>query len=133
MSAGGWDAWNVTEDADLGLRLARGGQRVGVIAPPTRETPPEALLVWVNQRSRWLKGFLQTWLVVMRQPLAALGPDAPGWTDFGGSVGEAYYPDDGRDADALLKKADRRMYNLKFQHRAGEPAFPLRRRSDPKD
>jgi hypothetical protein len=72
VSAGGWDAWNVTEDADLGLRLARGGQRVGVIAPPTRETPPEALLVWVNQRSRWLKGFLQTWLVVMRQPLAAL-------------------------------------------------------------
>ena len=70
---------------------------------------------------------------VLRQPLAALGPDAPGWTDFGGSVGEAYYPDDGRDADALLKKADRRMYNLKFQHRAGEPAFPLRRRSDPKD
>lgn len=66
--AGGWDAWNVTEDADLGLRLARAGQRVSMIAPPTLEAPPEHLLVWINQRSRWLKGFLQTWLVVMRRP-----------------------------------------------------------------
>lgn len=66
--AGGWDAWNVTEDADLGLRLARLGHRVGVIAPPTLETPPERLMVWDNQRSRWLKGFLQTGLVLMRQP-----------------------------------------------------------------
>ncbi|MEQ9504720.1 MAG: glycosyltransferase [Hyphomonas sp.] len=67
-AAGGWDAWNVTEDADLGLRLARGGYGVGMIAPPTLEAPPEGLVVWTNQRSRWLKGFLQTWLVVMRQP-----------------------------------------------------------------
>lgn len=70
--AGGWDAWNVTEDADLGLRLARAGLRVGMIAPPTREAPPEQLLVWVNQRSRWLKGFVQTWLVVMRRPREAV-------------------------------------------------------------
>lgn len=67
-AAGGWDAWNVTEDADLGLRLARRGLRVGVIAPPTLEAPPEKLAVWLAQRSRWLKGFLQTWLVVMRRP-----------------------------------------------------------------
>jgi glycosyltransferase XagB len=67
-AAGGWDAWNVTEDADLGLRLARAGYRVGMIAPPTLEAPPEGLVVWANQRSRWLKGFLQTWLVVMRRP-----------------------------------------------------------------
>ncbi|MFN3911630.1 glycosyltransferase family 2 protein [Hyphomonas sp.] len=71
LAAGGWDAWNVTEDADLGLRLARSGLRVGLIAPPTQEAPPEDLLVWINQRSRWLKGFLQTWLVVMRRPGAA--------------------------------------------------------------
>ena len=70
--AGGWDAWNVTEDADLGLRLARAGQRVGMIAPPTLEAPPEALIVWINQRSRWLKAFLQTWPVVMRRPGAAV-------------------------------------------------------------
>lgn len=67
-AAGGWDAWNVTEDADLGVRLARRRLRVGVIAPPTLEAPPETLGVWLAQRSRWLKGFLQTWLVVMRQP-----------------------------------------------------------------
>lgn len=77
-ATGGWDAWNVTEDADLGLRLARNGLRVGMIAPPTEEAPPEALLVWVNQRSRWLKGFLQTWLVVMRRPRAALREMGPG-------------------------------------------------------
>jgi glycosyltransferase XagB len=71
-AAGGWDAWNVTEDADLGLRLARTGWRVGMISPPTQEAPPEALLVWINQRSRWLKGFLQTWMVVMRRPRAAM-------------------------------------------------------------
>lgn len=71
-ASGGWDAWNVTEDADLGLRLARRGWRVGMIAPPTREAPPEDLLIWINQRSRWLKGFLQTWLVVMRRPREAL-------------------------------------------------------------
>ena len=67
-AAGGWDAWNVTEDADLGLRLARSGRQVGMIAPPTLEAPPEDLRVWLAQRSRWLKGFAQTWLVVMRRP-----------------------------------------------------------------
>lgn len=66
--AGGWDAWNVTEDAELGLRLARSGQRVGMIRPPTLETPPGSMMVWINQRSRWLKGFIQTWLVLMRRP-----------------------------------------------------------------
>jgi cellulose synthase/poly-beta-1,6-N-acetylglucosamine synthase-like glycosyltransferase len=65
---GGWDAWNVTEDADLGLRLARTGAAIGMIAPPTLEAPPAQLNVWLAQRSRWLKGFLQTWLVLMRSP-----------------------------------------------------------------
>ncbi|MEZ6011063.1 MAG: glycosyltransferase family 2 protein [Hyphomonas sp.] len=64
--AGGWDAWNVTEDADLGLRLARLGKRVGVIASPTLEAPPEEGRVWLAQRSRWLKGYVQTWCVLMR-------------------------------------------------------------------
>lgn len=71
-AVGGWDAWNVTEDADLGLRFARSGLQVGVIDPPTLEAPPEALTVWLAQRSRWLKGFLQTWLVVMRRPWRAM-------------------------------------------------------------
>jgi glycosyltransferase XagB len=72
VDVGGWDAWNVTEDADLGLRLARHGAAVGVIAPPTFEAPPETLTVWTAQRSRWLKGFVQTWSVMMRNPGAAL-------------------------------------------------------------
>jgi glycosyltransferase XagB len=72
IEASGWDAWNLTEDADLGLRLARRGARVAMIAPPTLEAPPEQMGVWLAQRSRWLKGFLQTWLVLMRTPTATI-------------------------------------------------------------
>lgn len=65
---GGWDAWNVTEDADLGFRLWDHGWRLGVIARPTWETPPGGLACWLPQRARWLKGYLQTWGVHTRQP-----------------------------------------------------------------
>ncbi|WP_170314653.1 glycosyltransferase family 2 protein [Aquibium carbonis] len=65
---GAWDPHNVTEDADLGVRLARRGYRVGMIAPPTLEDAPETFPVWFRQRTRWFKGFLQTWLVHMRNP-----------------------------------------------------------------
>jgi cellulose synthase/poly-beta-1,6-N-acetylglucosamine synthase-like glycosyltransferase len=75
VKAGGWDAWNVTEDADLGLRLARLGHRVGAITSPTLEAPPEEGGVWRGQRSRWLKGYMQTWCVLMRN-----GSEAPGLT-----------------------------------------------------
>lgn len=67
---GGWDPWNVTEDADLGYRLWRRGWRLGVMSAPTWETPPGDLHTWLPQRTRWLKGFMQTWLVHMRRPLA---------------------------------------------------------------
>lgn len=70
--AGGWDAWNVTEDADLGLRFARLGMRIGSITPPTKEEAPVSLRVWTNQRSRWIKGFMQSWLVLMRRPVSVL-------------------------------------------------------------
>lgn len=66
---GGWDPWNVTEDADLSFRLWRRGWRLGMLSSPTWETPPGALDAWLPQRTRWLKGFLQTWLVHMRRPL----------------------------------------------------------------
>ena len=72
LRCGGWDAWNVTEDADLGLRFARSGLRVETISPPTFEKPPQKLQVWLAQRSRWLKGFVQTWLVLMRHPAKAM-------------------------------------------------------------
>jgi glycosyltransferase XagB len=74
---GAWDAFNVTEDADLGLRLQRAGFRTLALASVTHEeaiTRPQA---WLKQRSRWLKGFLQCWLVQMREPVKcyrSLGP-----------------------------------------------------------
>jgi cellulose synthase/poly-beta-1,6-N-acetylglucosamine synthase-like glycosyltransferase len=68
---GGWDAHNVTEDADLGLRLARFGWRVGVIDSTTHEEANCRLDNWLQQRARWLKGWMQTWLVHMRAPARA--------------------------------------------------------------
>lgn len=65
---GGWDPWNVTEDADLGYRLWRCGWRLDVMTAPTWETPPGDLQAWLPQRTRWLKGYMQTWLVHMRRP-----------------------------------------------------------------
>jgi diguanylate cyclase (GGDEF)-like protein len=70
---------------------------------------------------------------VLQQPLSALEDGAIAQMEFGGSVGEAYYPDDGTDAESLLKKADRRMYKDKFQHRPQDSEFPRRRASDPKE
>ena len=75
---GGWDPCNVTEDADLGLRLARYGYRCETITRPTVEDAPEDLLNWGRQRSRWFKGWMQTWLVHMRAPRQLLGEIGPG-------------------------------------------------------
>ncbi|MCS6625327.1 glycosyltransferase [Roseibacterium beibuensis] len=65
---GGWDAFNVTEDADLGFRLWTRGWRLGVITRPTWEAPPGDLSDWLPQRTRWLKGYMQTWGVHTRRP-----------------------------------------------------------------
>ena len=65
---GGWDPYNVTEDADLGIRLARLGYDVRVIPSTTLEEAPESLRVWIRQRTRWLKGWMQTYLVHVRHP-----------------------------------------------------------------
>jgi cellulose synthase/poly-beta-1,6-N-acetylglucosamine synthase-like glycosyltransferase len=74
---GGWDPYNVTEDADLGLRLARDGYRFAVITRPTFEDAPTKVRDWFYQRSRWYKGWMQTWLVLMRRPLAAFREFGP--------------------------------------------------------
>ena len=66
---GGWDPYNVTEDADLGLRLARLGFRTDVAESLTYEEANTQLLNWLRQRARWIKGFMQTWLVHMRNPV----------------------------------------------------------------
>ena len=68
QAVGGWDPHNVTEDADLGLRFYRHGYRCGTIGRPTYEDAPTHAAAWLGQRTRWFKGWLQTWLVMMRQP-----------------------------------------------------------------
>ena len=65
---GGWDAFNVTEDADLGIRLHRLGFRTRVLESITLEEANSDFVNWAKQRSRWYKGYLQTWLVHMRYP-----------------------------------------------------------------
>lgn len=65
---GGWDAFNVTEDADIGLRLHRFGYRAAVIASKTEEEAPETLQAWIKQRTRWFKGWIITILVHSRRP-----------------------------------------------------------------
>ena len=67
---GGWDPFNVTEDADLGIRAAAFGRTVGVINSTTYEEANRAPGNWVRQRSRWIKGYLQTLLVHLRRPRA---------------------------------------------------------------
>lgn len=78
----GWDAHNVTEDADLGVRLARRGYVTELLNTVTLEEANCRAWPWVRQRSRWLKGFLITWCVHMRDP-AALLRDL-GWVRFMG-------------------------------------------------
>ena len=67
-SLGGWDAYNVTEDADLGIRLARSRLPVEIIDCPTFEEAPLGLVTWLGQRSRWMKGWMQTFIVHNRDP-----------------------------------------------------------------
>ncbi|MDP1631519.1 MAG: glycosyltransferase [Caulobacter sp.] len=67
-AVGGWDAWNVTEDADLGFRLAAEGYGMGVLNAPTWEPAPGTLADWLPQRARWVKGYMQTFGVQSRDP-----------------------------------------------------------------
>lgn len=72
LELGGWDAHNVTEDADLGVRLSRAGYRTEMVDTATFEEANFRAWPWVRQRSRWLKGFMVTYLVHMRSPLRLL-------------------------------------------------------------
>jgi cellulose synthase/poly-beta-1,6-N-acetylglucosamine synthase-like glycosyltransferase len=85
---GGWDPFNVTEDCDLGVRLGRRGVRVAMLDSTTWEEAVPYARPWVRQRSRWVKGYLQTYLVHMRRPLALLRQLGPrGFADFQMLVG----------------------------------------------
>lgn len=66
---GSWDPFNVTEDADLGLRIDASGYHTAVVDSTTLEEANSDPINWVRQRSRWYKGYLQTWLVHIRQPV----------------------------------------------------------------
>jgi len=66
---GAWDPFNVTEDADLGLRIDASGYHTAVIDSSTLEEANSDPINWVRQRSRWYKGYLQTWLVHIREPV----------------------------------------------------------------
>ncbi|MEA5077702.1 MAG: glycosyltransferase [Anaerolineaceae bacterium] len=69
VEAGAWDPYNVTEDADLGIRLFKRGYRTRIVDSTTYEEANSQFGNWIRQRSRWLKGYMQTWLVHMRRPL----------------------------------------------------------------
>lgn len=79
---GAWDAHNVTEDADLGIRLARAGYVTGLVDSETAEAATRTPLAWIRQRSRWQKGYLMTWLAHMRTPWRLLRD-----LGFGGFLG----------------------------------------------
>ena len=68
IAAGAWDPFNVTEDADLGIRLARLGHRVSMLDSTTLEEAPSRFGPWYRQRTRWMKGYMQSLLVHTREP-----------------------------------------------------------------
>jgi len=77
---GGWDAFNVTEDADLGIRLTRLRYRTGTFSSRTYEEAPVLVSTWLSQRTRWMKGWMQTFIVHNRHPWQFLKDI--GWRNF---------------------------------------------------
>jgi glycosyltransferase XagB len=108
---GGWDPFNVTEDCDLGVRLGRRGSRVAMLDSTTWEEAVPYPGAWVRQRSRWVKGYLQTYLVHMRHPLQLLRQLGPsGFVDFQSLVG----------ASSLLLLINPLMWLLTLAYMAGK-------------
>lgn len=81
---GGWDAWNVTEDCELGMRLARAGFRTDTLDSVTWEEAVPDLRGWIRQRSRWVKGFAQTGFVLLREPVSTAR--SVGWRGYAASL-----------------------------------------------
>src|SRR5207302_10627187 len=79
---GGWDPFNVAEDADLGIRIVRGGMHTAVMDSTTWEEANSRTGNWIRQRSRWVKGYMQVWIVAMRHPVRMLRTLGP-WRAFG--------------------------------------------------
>jgi cellulose synthase/poly-beta-1,6-N-acetylglucosamine synthase-like glycosyltransferase len=72
VDLGGWDPFNVTEDADLGVRAYAKGYKIAVLNSTTYEEANNDFFNWIRQRSRWIKGYMQTYLVHMRKPSALI-------------------------------------------------------------
>ena len=78
---GAWDPYNVAEDCEIGMRMFRYGYRTGIINSLSREEAAADLMGWIKQRTRWMKGFIQTSVVHLRYPMA-LKRDLGSWRDF---------------------------------------------------
>lgn len=65
----GWDSFNVTEDCDLGMRLVKEGYSTAIVASETLEEANSGMMNWFWQRTRWIKGYMQTYLIHMRDPM----------------------------------------------------------------
>ena len=82
IELGAWDPFNVTEDADLGVRAYAKGYKISIINSTTYEEANNEPINWIRQRSRWIKGYMQTYLVHMRNPAALV--KKIGWRGFWG-------------------------------------------------
>lgn len=80
---GGWDPYNVTEDCDTGMRLYRRGYKSAIIDSFSKEEATSSMSSWIKQRTRWMKGFMQTSLVHLRHPLRFKN-EIGGWRNFFG-------------------------------------------------
>jgi cellulose synthase/poly-beta-1,6-N-acetylglucosamine synthase-like glycosyltransferase len=80
VELGAWDPFNVTEDADLGVRAYAKGYKIAIVNSTTYEEANNEPFNWIRQRSRWIKGYMQTYLVHMRNPVKLL--KKLGWKGF---------------------------------------------------
>lgn len=81
LTSGGWDPYNVAEDCDMGIRLYRMGYRVGILDSVSREEATDTVVAWAMQRTRWMKGFIQTSIVHLRHPFR-FKDDVGGYRNF---------------------------------------------------
>jgi cellulose synthase/poly-beta-1,6-N-acetylglucosamine synthase-like glycosyltransferase len=65
-SMGGHDAYNITEDAALGVHFALENKKIKTINSVTEELAVDELWTWIKQRTRWNLGHLITYVVFSR-------------------------------------------------------------------
>ncbi len=94
MEAGAWDPYNVTEDADLGMRMYKRKMRTRIVDSSTYEEANSEIYNWIRQRSRWIKGYIQTWLVHMRHPIKLIKDiGLKGFFSFQMIIGGTFFAD----------------------------------------